>query len=626
MIAKNEELAKEISSLSSRLEESQSTLKDCQNEQRRLLSVQSENQQLQEKMDNLKDQFERSETLLRKSTSRIQEAVDLSVTLQTEITELKRQLKEKETAVEALQNAEQNAAMIQSDNQELGVENQHLQGEIANLRGQLQANEQRLQREIADLHQQLETARSQLGESTERNQEAVACNEKLQIEIDGLKQQLEQRQAAINKLQSAERRYSEIQFESQKLRLDHENLQEELENYRIQLNASETRLQESVCRNQEASARCARLEAEVGDFKQQLEDSQSKDREIEIAHQQLANVESREMIYREQQQKLEALVIDLERELAEGKNQVQALEDTHKRLQETERLCQQLGDENRRLGEEISRWQERLAASEENQRQVSMLRKQLDELQTEQARLIDGKRQAQHEFAANGESIGISSRLEFDADGAEAIQSTTNTIAELPTDLAKLSASNVDGGIPSGIPISETESLNNDSNQTRGDKMHPGSDGSAAGIQVAKEEETSRNVWTPVTRKWRFGTVPAIVVIVIAGAIAMRLATSFSTSKKSAVATETSSDEYTVEAVSKPQTQPAPRIRGTFETVRATQVYSGPSENSALIGNIGPGMKLNVVDSSNGWLEIRSKHGRPPGFIRQEAASRIGQN
>jgi len=44
-----------------------------------------------------------------------------------------------------------------------------------------------------------------------------------------------------------------------------------------------------------------------------------------------------------------------------------------------------------------------------------------------------------------------------------------------------------------------------------------------------------------------------------------------------------------------------------------------------VVGNIGPGTKLNVVDSSDGWLEIRSKHGRPPGFVRQDAAVRIGQ-
>jgi hypothetical protein len=34
-------------------------------------------------------------------------------------------------------------------------------------------------------------------------------------------------------------------------------------------------------------------------------------------------------------------------------------------------------------------------------------------------------------------------------------------------------------------------------------------------------------------------------------------------------------------------------------------------------------MKINVVDSREGWLEIRSKHGRPPGFVRQAAAVRI---
>jgi hypothetical protein len=35
---------------------------------------------------------------------------------------------------------------------------------------------------------------------------------------------------------------------------------------------------------------------------------------------------------------------------------------------------------------------------------------------------------------------------------------------------------------------------------------------------------------------------------------------------------------------------------------------------------------VNVVDSRNGWLEIRSKYGRPPGFIPKTAAIRIGQN
>jgi hypothetical protein len=62
------------------------------------------------------------------------------------------------------------------------------------------------------------------------------------------------------------------------------------------------------------------------------------------------------------------------------------------------------------------------------------------------------------------------------------------------------------------------------------------------------------------------------------------------------------------------------RVQGTYRITRSTQVYSEPSDTSELIANIKPGIKINVVDSRNGWLEIRSKHGRPPGFVRQAAA------
>jgi DNA repair exonuclease SbcCD ATPase subunit len=513
MIAKNEEQAKEIASLSSRLEENQRALTESQNEQRRLLSAQSESEQVQEEIANLRNQLETSESQLRESTGRTHEAVDLSATLQTEIAGLKQQLAERETAIETLQGAAQRVAKIQSENQELRAENRRLQ--------------------------------------------------------------------------------------------------EELESHRTQLNASETRLQQSDRRNEEFSDRCARLEEEVSDFKQQLEDSQAKAREVETAQQQLANVESREMIYREQQEKLEALIVDLERELTEGKNQVQALDETHQRLGETERVCEELAEENRRLGEEVSLWQERLAASEENQRQVSKLRQQLDELQTEHARLINEKRHAQQELAANGEPTAVSSLLASDSAGAKVFQSTANSVAEPSSDLDKSSAANVEEGMPTEKAIAESKSPHSDSNEARGDVV---------------KRQASWLVWNSVEPKWRAGAVAAVVVV-IAGVGAMGfLGTKSSTSKELAVATETRSDEFTAPPVAKPQAKPAPRLRGTFETIRPTQIYGGPSENSELIANIGAGMKLNVVDSSGGWLEIRSKHGRPPGFIRQEATVRIGQN
>ena len=488
LITRNEELAREMALLSSRLEESERAPNESQSEHPRLASVQSSNQQLQEQIGNLNKRLEMRETELSESTRQIQKVVDLTTTLKTEIL--------------------------------------------------------------------------------------------------GLKQQLVEREKAIETLQRGERHWLEIKSENQKLRLDKQCLQEEFDRQRIQLNSSEARLQESVHRHQELSDRYARLEQEAIDFKQQLEDSQAKARQMQTAQQQLADVESRETVYREQQQRLEALVIDLERELSEGKNQVQSLAETHGHLQETERVCQELSDENRRLGKEISRWQERFAASEENQRQVSMLRRELEKLQTEHARLLDEKRQAQMGIAA--------------------------VTAEMSSEAA----------------ISRTKPLNDGSSETCDKPAQLSLDGPAAGIQVIKEEESSSVIWASLKQRWRFAAVMVIVVIVAAAAMGL-LRTPFSTSKELAVAPATTSDEYgaePVERVAKPQRKPAPRLRGTFETVRAAQIYSGPSENSAMIASIGPGMKLNVVDSSNGWLEIRSKHGRPPGFIRQEATVKIGQN
>lgn len=63
-------------------------------------------------------------------------------------------------------------------------------------------------------------------------------------------------------------------------------------------------------------------------------------------------------------------------------------------------------------------------------------------------------------------------------------------------------------------------------------------------------------------------------------------------------------------------------VWGAYTVVTSTAVYSDPSEESALITNLDPGTQVNVVAARRGWYEIRSKTGRPPGFIRQEGVSR----
>jgi hypothetical protein len=59
LVAENVALVKEVSSLSNQLEDKQRRLDEYRNQQHRLLSVQSDNQQLRETLDSLRTQLEK---------------------------------------------------------------------------------------------------------------------------------------------------------------------------------------------------------------------------------------------------------------------------------------------------------------------------------------------------------------------------------------------------------------------------------------------------------------------------------------------------------------------------------------------------------------------------------------
>jgi hypothetical protein len=132
-------------------------------------------------------------------------------------------------------------------------------------------------------------------------------------------------------------------------------------------------------------------------------------------------------------------------------------------------------------------------------------------------------------------------------------------------------------------------------------------------------------------QNWHFGALFAGVIILIIGAtvavniLTTELTTAVPASKNMTSAPEATADEPETRPGSKSSTMGSPRVQGTFQTVRATQVFNEPSEDSALVAELDKGVKVNVVGSRNGWFEIRSKHGRPPGFIRQEETVRIGR-
>lgn len=64
---------------------------------------------------------------------------------------------------------------------------------------------------------------------------------------------------------------------------------------------------------------------------------------------------------------------------------------------------------------------------------------------------------------------------------------------------------------------------------------------------------------------------------------------------------------------------------GVYETTQATAVHESPSSSSRAISRIGAGTRINVVSSAGEWLEVRSKHGNPPGYVRSADARPIAR-
>lgn len=79
-------------------------------------------------------------------------------------------------------------------------------------------------------------------------------------------------------------------------------------------------------------------------------------------------------------------------------------------------------------------------------------------------------------------------------------------------------------------------------------------------------------------------------------------------------------------SVTKPvEPSPTPSRRGpaepgSYEVIRSTSVFSEPSDTSRKVSTINKGTRVRVLGGVGEWLEVRSKHGNPPGFIRRQDA------
>ena len=579
LMTRNKELIEKISSLSKQLEESRRTVDELKTEPDRLPRFQAASQQVHEEMMNLKDQLQAAQSRFTEATVRQQQMADLNAKLQADAVELQQQLRAGEETITELKTDLQNLAAAQAEYRQVCAENQ-----------QLQAAKRVLEQEIPKIQIQLQASRARLSDATSQAQEMAARNTKLETQVAELKQQLQTGQSKLEELQDEQQRLADVTLENEQLR--------------NQLQQSEARLAEAATENQEAAARYTRLQQDIADLQEELAEGQTKARAVEALEQQLADVQSRETMLTERQHRLEASIAELEREQSKAKEKDQELEAAHERLHEMEQLCQELHDENRRLEEETSGLQEPLVAGP--------------------LPLMSAPSPLAH------------------TPPPPALQNSTHASVEA-------TVASIDSAIGDQLERPKAILPINDLDETDAHHNYLSRAASAGEIHSVNEADVKQPIRSFGKRSWYFGIVPAMVVLAIAVGFAVGIFDigfdTFSGSEELALGPDTAFDEpgASSDAVSqkskrsgRPSMTPplenerskqtvAPRLRGTFKTTRPTEIYSGPSENSALIASVGPGMKINVVSSRDGWLEIRSKHGRPPGFIRQEAAERMEQ-
>jgi hypothetical protein len=435
--------------------------------------------------------------------------------------------------------------------------------------------------------------------------ELQARNEELHKEIANLSAKLELGRRAIEELEGGGPRDEGSQGDARRLRDANDVLASEIKDLKERLQTSEARISASVAGNLEAAERQRQLRCEIEELQKQLTESQSKARELENSQQQRANDESLETIRAAERQQWETKIAELERELAGAQERLGEAESLRRRLEESERLRQALENETRKHEQDIPRWQARVAEAEENRHRLAELRSPFDALLAKHAEIADRQKRFEENLAEFGGLMALP---------VSAVNGATDHIDEQKD---------------------ETQTITPE--------------------QLTAEGKANKR------RKRRFGLFSLVVLLPMAVAFAFgtwnRPAQHTDSYAKPAVtpapksqhlpdkAANTSAARAAADAVqlaAKPREAAKPaakeagpaakppqpprletKVSGTYEITQPSRIYAAPTEFSQLIGNIEPGVKVNVVNARDGWLEIHSKHGRPPGYIRKEAAARV---
>lgn len=433
--------------------------------------------------------------------------------------------------------------------------------------------------------------------------ELRARNQELQNEINALSGKLELSRRSIHELEGAQENAQAMQAEIQELRAENEQLSAQLR--RLQAQAADAGSAASTAPQQAAAERHAQLQNEIVELKQKLQESHAKLSEAEAYRQKAERLDGLEA----ERQKLQTRIAELENEVNATQVKLRETAELHQRMLEAEQAQAALRAESERRERELVQWRERAAEAEEYRRRLGALQRPYEELLAKHASLAEQQRAFENQLAAF----------------ARLMPSDTPPPAGAVNESTGASSARV-------VELSNAQS-----------PSAPAPSQSSVSAGAAPEEKPRR----------RFGPFSALILVSALGLLGVQLLNSTSGQPPAPVVSArlVSVDRSEAPAVGgaleereketpPPRAQPSKSasiaepsrvarqalpIAGTYEVTRASRVHAGPSEFSQPLGDIEPGTKVNVVGGRDGWLEIHSKYGRPPGFIRQEVAARLGE-
>jgi hypothetical protein len=495
--------------------------------------------------------------------------------------------------------------------------------------------------------------------------ELIAKNEQLLQEISTLSKKLEGSESQLEQLETLRAHLNSKESEITELRWDRERLQSEIATLKARPESDAALSSEPISNSDK--------EVEITALREQLEASQVKLRELEKAQEPLAGVESSEAALEEVRSRLEADNLHLQNELASEREKNQALEANRMQVSEMEQRYQEASQANLRLQEEIGQLQQHLGQKHLHEERWFMLRQRLEGLQARQSEVSEQERIIQEEISAISQLLDAVPEYGVAPESPNPIFYARNDVLELtPNELLEMRNREPIG--PGSLNTEEPDIHFSNVDKTNGysaEVSHQNSTDLMTSVAAANQANGELSQPGLKPKKRRFGIFFAALGVLAVGGV---LAASFLSKdaehtasvaqvpppalNKQPAGFETATNRLSAptSARSASKTQPenqdnsfpqtsALDPRGTklserttgaerplsttwesYEIVRPTRVFSAPSEHSQLVANIEPGTQVNVVDSRNGWLEIRSKHGRPPGFIQKTAAVRMGQN